>query len=97
MTGLRITQGEPLRQGAISRVDSVIEPTLPGPSKRKSERAPGAYFKEKISETHRYHGLQLPQLKTVFLFAAPPGPKLSDEDRAVELEINARAKRDRRR
>ncbi len=39
--------------------------------------------------------LRLPRLKTVFLFAAPPGPKLSDEDRAVVIEINARGKRGR--
>jgi len=35
--------------------------------------------------------LELPRLKTVFLFAAPPGPKLSDDDTAVLDEIKARA------
>jgi len=35
---------------------------------------------------------QLPNLHTVFLFAAPPGPILSDEDRATVSEINARVK-----
>jgi hypothetical protein len=36
---------------------------------------------------------KLPNLQSVFLFAAPPGPILSDEDRATVSEINARAKR----
>jgi hypothetical protein len=39
---------------------------------------------------------QLAKLHSVFLFAAPPGPILSDEDRATVSEINARAKRTRR-
>jgi hypothetical protein len=39
--------------------------------------------------------LDLPDLKIVFLFAAPPGPKLSDDDRAVLAEIQARGKQAR--
>lgn len=39
---------------------------------------------------------QMPHLKTVSLFAAPPGLNLSDEDRAIVAEINARADRGRR-
>jgi hypothetical protein len=39
---------------------------------------------------------QLAKLHSVFLFAAPPGPILSDEDRATLREVNARAKRRRK-
>jgi hypothetical protein len=35
----------------------------------------------------------LKQLKTVFLFSAPPGPTISKKDRYLILEINARKKR----
>jgi hypothetical protein len=39
---------------------------------------------------------QLAKLHSVVLFAAPPGPILSDEDRASVSEVNARAKRRRK-
>ena len=55
----------------------------------------------KLEELHMYGIRKLPSLgflrelhdlRTVLVFTAPPGPKLSEEDKAIIREINARAK-----